>query len=270
MKFRFLLLAGPAFALSVLAREPAADACGGCAVPPDTNTQVTGHRMILAASKTQTTLYDQIAYSGEPESFAWFLPIKGQVDIGLSADAMFALLADSSQVVVFPPPVSCVSSGRGAFGAVAEDSSGHGGVYVPPDESVNVIAKETVGPYETVQLESKVPGALAAWLGDHGYAIPADVKPVIDAYESEGFDFLAMKLVPGQGVTSMRPVRVTAPGSGLALPLRMVAAGTGAITPVLLHIVSEGRYEVQGASRHDTSSRAEESRRPTFPTVASR
>ncbi len=244
MNLRFLLLASPALALSLVALSPPAHACGGCVVPPDTNTQVTGHRMILAASKTQTTLYDQIEYSGEPESFAWFLPIKGQVDIGLSADAMFALLADNSQVVVFPPPVACVSSNRGLT-AVAEDSSGGGGVYVPPDESVNVIAQETVGPYETVQLESKVPGALVAWLGDHGYSIPADVKPVIDAYENEGFDFLAMKLVPGQGVTSMRPVRVTSPGSGLALPLRMVAAGTGAITPVLLHVVSEGRYQVE-------------------------
>lgn len=245
MNARLLLLAAPAVAVSLLAREPEARACGGCAVPPDTNTQVTGHRMILAASKAQTTLYDQIEYSGEPESFAWFLPIKGQVDVGLSADAMFALLADASQVVVFPPPVACVSSGRGGL-ATAEASDGAGSdVYVPPEETVNVIASETVGPYETVQLESKVPGALASWLGDHGYFIPADVKPVIDAYESEGFDFLAMKLVPGQGVSSMRPVRITSPGSALALPLRMVAAGTGAITPVLLHVVSEGRYEVQ-------------------------
>ena len=118
MNLRFLLPASPALALSLVALSPPAHACGGCVVPPDTNTQVTGHRMILAASKTQTTLYDQIEYSGEPESFAWFLPIKGQVDIGLSADAMLALLADYSRVGAFPPPVACVSSTR-AFTAVA-------------------------------------------------------------------------------------------------------------------------------------------------------
>ena len=43
----------------------------------------------------------------------------------------------------------------------------------------------------------------------------------IDAYVAEGSDFLVMKLVPGQGVDSMRPVRVTSPGAGLTLPLRM-------------------------------------------------
>ena len=44
----------------------------------------------------------------------------------------------------------------------------------------------------------------------------------------------------------MRPVRVTTPGAGAALPLRMVAAGTGAITPITLWVLGEGRYEPKG------------------------
>ena len=246
MKHRFLLLAAPALAVSLLAAGPDARACGGCVVPPDTSTQVTGHRMIFAVSKTQTTLYDQIEYAGDPESFAWFLPIKGQVDVGLSSDAIFAYLGDASQPVVLPPQITCVSSGRNGGIATAADSSGSDGVYVPAEEEVNVISSEVVGPYETVQLEATSPGALVEWLTSHGYGVPADVEPVIAAYQQEGFGFLAMKLVPGEGVTSMRPVRVTSPGGGLSLPLRMVAAGTGAITPVTLQVVGEGRYEVAG------------------------
>src|SRR5262247_1809382 len=103
MRHRFLLLAVPSFALSLLASPQEADACGGCVVPPDEVTQVTGHRMIFAVSKTQTTLYDQIEYAGNPESFAWFLPIKGLVEVGLSSDAVFAYLGNLSQVVVYPP-----------------------------------------------------------------------------------------------------------------------------------------------------------------------
>jgi len=242
------LLLGSSLALSLLAVASApssAHACGGCVVPPDQDTQVTGHRMILSLSKTQTTLYDQIEYAGNPESFAWFLPIAGEVKIGLSSDAMFAFLGDASQVVIYPPPLQCVSSSFGDQGlATAEDSSDSDGVYVPAEQDVNVIAQEVVGPYETVQLEAKTPGALTMWLESHGYAVPDDVQPIITAYQQEGFGFLAMKLVPGEGVTSMRPVRVTTPGGGLALPLRMVAAGTGAFTPVTLHVVSEGRYEM--------------------------
>jgi hypothetical protein len=63
-----------------------ADACGGCFVPPEENTQVTGHRMLLSVGMAQTTLYDQIEYTGDPSEFAWVLPIKGQATLGVSSD----------------------------------------------------------------------------------------------------------------------------------------------------------------------------------------
>ena len=70
-----------------------------------------------------------------------------------------------------------------------------------------------------------------------------DIDPIIAAYVNEGFDFLALKLQPGQGVQAMRPVRVTTQGAGLTLPLRMVAAGTGATVGITLWVVADGRYE---------------------------
>ena len=100
-----------------------------------------------------------------------------------------------------------------------------------------------VGPYETVQLSSQDPAALQDWLTSHGYGVPDEMAPVIAAYVQESFNFLALKLVPGQGIDSMRPVRVTTPGAGPSLPLRMVGAGTGAKTAISLWIFGEGRYE---------------------------
>ena len=83
-----LVLTIPVLALSVMGARDA-HACGGCFVQQTENTQVTGHRMILSVSKEQTTLWDQIEYSGEPESFGWVLPTKGIVTIDLSSDALF-------------------------------------------------------------------------------------------------------------------------------------------------------------------------------------
>jgi hypothetical protein len=54
-----------------------------------------------------------------------------------------------------------------------------------------------------------------------------------------------MKLLPDQGVQSMRPVRVTTPGASLSLPLRMASIGTGAITGITIWVVADGRYEPQ-------------------------
>ena len=109
-------------------------------------------------------------------------------------------------------------------------------------------AQQVVGPYSTVQLHPTSTTdtmAVTAWLQANGYNIPTSVDPIIAAYVSEGFDFLALKLVPGQGVQSMRPISVTTTGAALSLPLRMVAAGTGATVGITLWVVATGRYEPQ-------------------------
>ena len=96
-----------------------------------------------------------------------------------------------------------------------------------------------------MQLHSTDASALDNWLAQNGFAIPADVVPVINQYVTEGFDFLAMKLLPNQGVQAMRPVRVTSPGASLSLPLRMAAIGTGATVGISIWVVADGRYEPQ-------------------------
>lgn len=235
-KIWFLTLSAAA-AVS-LASAHDASACGGCFVQQTENTQVSGHRMILSVSPEATTLWDQITYTGAPESFAWVLPIQGTVDIGISSDALFQVLDQQTQVTVSSPFISCPNSCNFDSGGNGAGGSGGGG-----GGGVTVLEHEVVGPYETVQLSSADPGALTDWLTSHGYNVPADIQPVIDAYVGENFNFLALKLVPGQGVSAMRPVRITTPGAGPTLPLRMVAAGTGAVTPIILWVFGDGRYE---------------------------
>ncbi len=218
-----------------------AEPCGGCFVPPVESTQVTGHRMLLSVSQQASTLVDQIEYSGDPESFAWVLPIRAPVQVGVSSDLVFQLLDSGTQVRITAEPLNCppprfCPDDEGITTTTLTSTTTTG---------VTVIAEEVVGPYETVQLAATDPGALDAWLDGHGYTVPNEVQPIIDSYLAEGFDFLAIKLVPGEGVSAMRPIRVTTPGAGLALPLRMVAAGTGETTTITLWVLAEGRYEPQ-------------------------
>ncbi|MEJ7735044.1 MAG: DUF2330 domain-containing protein [Polyangiaceae bacterium] len=221
-----------------------AAACGGCFVPPDANTQVTGHRMVLSVSSAESTLWDQITYDGDPASFAWVLPIRGQVDVGVSSDLLFNSLAFMTDTVIVQPslncPYSCSDYGDGGENGPSGAASGTGGGSAG---GVTVIAQEVVGPYDTAQVAADDPQALQDWLDTNGYNIPDEIAPIIADYVEEGFGFLALKLVPGQGIDSMKPVRITTPGGSAQLPLRMVAAGTGAITPITLWVVGEGRYE---------------------------
>jgi uncharacterized protein DUF2330 len=226
-----------------------AAACGGCFHPPTPPTQtasdITDERMLLSVSTTQSTLYDQIQYAGSPSSFAWVLPIHGTVDVGLSADVLFDSIDVLTTTTIVapapncPPPPNCIFNGAGMAAASSGDAAG--AVAAP----VIVTKQENVGPYATVQLHSTDSSALEGWLSQNGFSIPDAVQPVIAEYVTEGFDFLAMKLLPNQGVQSMRPVRVTTPGASLSLPLRMASVGTGAQVGITIWVVSDGRYEPQ-------------------------
>ncbi|CAN5704885.1 hypothetical protein BH09MYX1_BH09MYX1_23800 [soil metagenome] len=219
-------------------------ACGGCFHDPNENVSVvTDHRMIFSISKDQTTLYDEMRYSGDPASFAWVLPIRGKVSVGLSADVLFSALDSRTKTTVLAPqppacaPLRCCRGDGTPFTSADSGASFDGGVYV--------IDQQVVGPYETVQLSSTDPSALETWLSSHGFVIPPDVSSIVAAYVAEKFDFLAMRLAPGQNVRAMRPVRITTPGATATLPLRMVSAGTGPNVGITLWVVGEGRWEPQ-------------------------
>jgi Uncharacterized protein conserved in bacteria (DUF2330) len=240
-----IAVAGGALALALFAERDAA-ACGGCFHPPtQTASDITDERMLLSVSPLQTTLYDQIEYAGTPSSFAWVLPIHGTVDVGLSADVLFDSVDTLTATQITAPNVQCPSLPSDCQG---ESFSSNGATASAPSAAgggVTVTKQQQVGPYETVQLHATDSSALNNWLAQNGFSIPAAVTPVIDAYVTEGFDFLAMKLLPDQGVQAMRPVRVTMPGASVSLPLRMAAIGTGATVGITIWVVSDGRYEPQ-------------------------
>jgi len=252
-----------AFALLTTVAAPrVAEACGGCFHEPEPNpsesTVVTGHRMVLSVSQQQTVLWDQITYAGNPEEFAWVLPVKEGARLEVGSDAFIDVLAAATNTTIGQPTVVCNSGGGdfvggddgGGFGCgcSADDSAGTfdeggGGRYEEPPPDVNVVSQGTVGPYETVTLSTEVPGALDDWMDAHGYNVPEEIQPIIDDYVAEGFDFIALRLIPGNAVSQMQPVRVITPGAGFTLPLRMVAAGTGMSTAISLFVIGEGRYE---------------------------
>jgi uncharacterized protein DUF2330 len=211
--------------------------------PPSENESViTDEKMIFSISKDQTTLYDEIHYSGSPSSFAWVLPIKGTVTVGLSADILFETIDQLTATQVVEPTPNCpvpeCSVGEeGGSSGEAGAGGGDGG------SSVTVLSQNQVGPYETVQLHSSDGSALTDWLQTNGYVISKADAPVIAAYVAEHFDFLALKLLPGEGVQTMQLVRVTSKGASISLPLHMVAVGTGATTGITIWVVADGRWE---------------------------
>jgi MYXO-CTERM domain-containing protein len=255
MSFRsFARRAGLGFALlgAGLFHSQPARACGGCFhEPPQPNQNasvVTDHRMAFSISPTRTILWDQIRYQGDPADFAWVLPVGQGAYVELARDEWLGALDALSSPTIYAPPVNCPASnaGGGGFGCGASAANFAGDAGATADASaggVQVISQNVVGPYEAVTIRSSSGEAISTWLTGNGYAIPPTIQPILDAYTSEGFDFIALKLAPNQGVQAMQPVRVITPGASPTLPLRMVAAGIGSSVGLTLYVVSEGRYE---------------------------
>src|SRR6185436_5185636 len=154
-------------ALLTPARE--ASACGGCFVQQQDSTVVTGHRMVLSVSPTQSVLWDQIKYSGDPTEFAWVLPVKAGAVIETASDAWFETLDAATVTTVLSPQIGCASSASFSCGSAQADSlAGRG---LESGGGVTVVHQGTVGPYETVTLKTDQPGALNKWLGDHGFNV---------------------------------------------------------------------------------------------------
>jgi MYXO-CTERM domain-containing protein len=249
------------------AGERPAHACGGCMHPPPGPTEVDGtvvtdHRMVFAISATQTVLWDQIRYSGSPSNFAWVLPVLPGARIELSQDAWIAALDASTQTVIQGPVANCYSSPPTEYDGPGPGACGGGGsndavAFSGADEAdasaagassmgqVQVVSQEVVGPYQAVTVRSSQGEALGDWLRANGYDVPTAIQPTIDAFSNSGFDFIALRLAPGEGVQAMQPVRVVTAGADPSLPLRMVAAGVGANVGIELFILGEGRYHPQ-------------------------
>jgi hypothetical protein len=200
--------------------------------------------MAFSISTTQTVLWDQIQYSGNPSEFAWVLPVQRGAVIEESRDEWFAALDAATQPVINGPATyvstapGCALAGCGAGGSAGESNAGGGG-------PVQVLAQGVVGPYETVTLQSSSPSALTDWLTAHSFDIPATIAPILRDYVAGGFDFIAVRLRPECGVGAMKPVRIVTPGADPTLPLRMVAAGAGAEVDLVLWVLGEGRWDAQ-------------------------
>ncbi|MBK6695568.1 MAG: DUF2330 domain-containing protein [Myxococcales bacterium] len=230
-----------------------ARACGGCFhAATDTSTSfVTDHRMVLSVSTTQSVLWDQVKYTGDPSEFAWVLPVREGAQVELAQDAWIETLDVATRPSVKGPDVSCGGGGGGggcglsmssmdtaASGAAAPNGDGN----FTSGAGVEVVSQKVIGPYESVVIRSSRGDAIHLWLRINGFAVPDSIQPILGRYTTEGFDFLALKLRPNAGTRAMRPVRVVFPGASATLPLRMVAAGIGAKVGLTLFVITEGRY----------------------------
>jgi hypothetical protein len=233
-------LALAAFSVAV-ATAPDASACGGffCDNPapgtPPMPVDQTGETIVFVMGADTVEAHIQIQYTGDPERFAWLIPLQAVPEVSVGSARLFANLLNGTVPTVtlntsfdFCSDGSSRSSSGCSFGmgASSDEASapagrgagGSGGAgNVPPVLDVNV---DVVGAFE-VAILSGSSASIEAWLVENGY-LPDDEAPqIVDDYASRGYVFAAIKLRAGAGLDELHPLVIEYQGSEPCIPLKL-------------------------------------------------
>ncbi|KAF0180878.1 MAG: hypothetical protein FD161_596 [Limisphaerales bacterium] len=123
---------------------------------------------------------------------------------------------------------------------------GLAGLSIEPT-AVQILARQTVGVFDTVTLSSPDGAALTRWLNDNGFAVPAAAAPVIADYAKAGWVFAAAKLSrpDATGKTSPHPLAFKFKTDRAVYPLRLTGVENDRCL-VELYVFGESRAELPG------------------------
>ncbi|MBX3201284.1 MAG: DUF2330 domain-containing protein [Labilithrix sp.] len=244
----FLLAAAVASATPALTRDAAA--CGGVFVPPtdlpSERQVVRDRRIAIAIGRTQTVLWDEVRFQGNPRELAWVSPVPPGTKIELASAEWMDALETSTQPIVYGP------RDRG-IGGCALTGCAESDDYDPrmsPGVGVVVVDESVIGPYETATIRSAGhPDAPYAWLTRNGYAVTPELAPLLHDYAEMGFDFAALRLRPTCATPRMEPVRMVMPGAVPKVLIRMALAGARTTADITLFVLAEAPHFPLGYPR---------------------
>lgn len=214
---------------------PDAAACGGLFCqnsPVDQNAE----RIIFTDNGDGTiSAIIQIQYTGFAPDFSWILPLPTPItadDIAVpeTGNEAFLELERLTNPRIIPPPVP--DSCEEILFELAEEASA---------DDVEVFASGEVGPFGFDVIGSENPDALIVWLRDNEYRVTEQMEPLINVYVEEQFVFLAMRLLPDQGVQEIKPVQVTYASERPMIPLRLTAVAANPDMAVLTWFFAENQ-----------------------------
>ncbi len=115
------------------------------------------------------------------------------------------------------------------------------------EAGAQVLARQTVGVFETTTLTATDAPALRRWLTDNGFAAPPAIDPVVDDLLEEGWVFVASKVRPdaAEGVARLHPLSFTFRTAEPVYPMRLTGVDAEPLD-LALFVCGEQRAEADG------------------------
>lgn len=227
-------------ALALLLTPLPARACGGFFCSNSPMDQV-AENILFVVGPGQITTHVQLQFSGSAADFAWVLPIPSIPKLGVSHNQIFSQLQWTTQPSFFLnwqeddacgfPPIFRFDTDCPNCAVVAETV----------DDGVEVVLKETVGPYEAVVITSEDATAITTWLIDNGYQLGDLGEELLAPYVEMEMYFLALRLSPDREVGDLQPIAMTYDAEEPMIPIKLTAIATQPDLGVTAWILGEER-----------------------------
>ncbi|MCA9698701.1 MAG: DUF2330 domain-containing protein [Myxococcales bacterium] len=225
-RFRSRLVAVSALALALgalCAGAPGqAQACGGMIFSGHTerNGGMNSQELFLSMGPDATTLVVSAGFIDVEGDKAFLLPLRAVPDeVRDGNQALFiALETGTVPLVTIREPAE---PERGcSFGAKSGGDNGEFG----GNAEVEVLDRGSTATYDYVVVGGDTGTALVDWLGDNGFAAPADYAAALDGYANDGWYFLAAKLTDTAPAGQLAPLELrfpASPGSATTIPFAL-------------------------------------------------
>jgi len=248
-------LVAASLALPTLALAPSdAQACGGffCSATNPVN-QAAEHIVFAQNGDGTVTAVIEIQYQGPAEQFSWLLPISSVPmgdEIAVASNAALQRLKQATN-----PQYNLTVRVEGTCDQREFDnlnSQGPRGSSAPTvdltsgGKGVTVEAQGVVGSFEWTAIS--VDEALAdpadvatTWLSDNGYDVPEGAAGLLRPYLEDGLYLLALKLVKGADVGSIRPIVLTYDAQLPMIPIKLTAVAANEDMGVLAWLLGDAQ-----------------------------
>ncbi|MCA9680856.1 MAG: DUF2330 domain-containing protein, partial [Myxococcales bacterium] len=185
-------------------------------------------------AEPHTEAHIQIQYQGDPERFAWLIPVSQVPEVKVGSQALFDnMLAGSVPTFTVNSrfegdcaPISSAGCGLSVdFVSAGVDEigldTGAGGFDETGGGGVDILDRGFAGAFEYVTLTGSTVQEIVDWLDAAGYAQDEDAPPILQEYLDEGFVFVAIKLRSEAGVAEIHPLAIRYSGIEPCIPIRL-------------------------------------------------
>ncbi|MEZ4219287.1 MAG: DUF2330 domain-containing protein [Polyangiaceae bacterium] len=225
---------------TALLATPRAEACGGtfCDAPAQGQAPMpvdqTGENVLFVMANGMVEAHIQIQYTGDPERFAWVIPVPTTPELSVGSQNLFVNLLNAT-VPTFTLNTTFDACGgdstgsRAGCGMSSSDDSGSasyspGGGGNTKGDAPQIRSRQAVGAFEATVLEPTSAQGMVDWLELNGFdADAADAVPVLSDYINRHYQFVTIKLRPAAGTDEIHPLVIRYPGNEPCVPLKLTA-----------------------------------------------